>query len=217
MRMNKSQAASIRSKQLLSSTTHSKSTHFMRTNAMPKLWGHQANGLSPSTIRSIGARSAVDSNNFRKGGCTTSVLAIVLGEDKDPGVALPQALLKTYLKLVLSMPKHMMFIKIAWHRKLEMLRTYENRWAHVCTHLDAVIATLLDNLWEPMQPLEWHDHSGAVHAITQDNAEEVILAFTRDITNILITKASDHHLGQGAEHGVDFLEFSRHHKALIKK
>ena len=77
------------------------------------------------------------------------------------------------------------------------------------------MATLLDNLWKPVQPLGWHDHSGALHVITQSNAEEVIQAFARDIKTVLLTKASDNHLGQGAECGVDILEFAWHHKVLV--
>ena len=51
----------------------------------------------------------------------------------------------------------------------------------------------------------------------QGNAEQVLLAFSREVKAVLCAKASDDHLGQGAEYGIDYLELSCHHKVLSAK
>ena len=83
--------------------------------------------------------------NWKPGGCITSALAIALGEYKDPGITMSAALLKTYLHLVLATPKQHMHLRLAWEKKLPKMRD-PNHWAMVASHLDAVIATLVDNL-----------------------------------------------------------------------
>ena len=80
--------------------------------------------------------------------------------------------------------------------------------ASCCFALRCCLATVLDNLWEPVGTLEWQDQAGVIHRISQSNAEEEVLsAFARDAKAVSMTKASERYLGEGAEHGVDFLGF----------
>ena len=79
-----------------------------------------------------------------------------MGEDDDPGVSLPVALIRMFMTLALNLSKQRMLLQAAWQSKLNKLRS-PNRWLSVSTHVDAVIASLLNNLWVPTGPFEWTD------------------------------------------------------------
>ena len=87
--VHKALSASLRVKRFLGKTKNKQNTLLHETGVLPKLWGYQATGTAPAVVNSVRRRFAVDGSMWKRAGCTTSALAIVIGRDKDPGVFIP--------------------------------------------------------------------------------------------------------------------------------
>ena len=70
-------------------------------------WGHQGNGLAPTSVRHLRQQFAGAAMIRKVGGCTTTAFAITVGLEKDPTIGIRHELFNFWLELVLnpSIPK----------------------------------------------------------------------------------------------------------------
>ena len=157
----------------------------------------------------------VDLSLRKPGGCTTSLIGIVFGSDLDPGISLRRALLDTWLQLYSENSKQHMLIRTVWHNKTENLSDV-HRWSKVSGLLDATIATLLDIGWDPIEADTWITHSMHICHIDAlaGNRKDILTAVQEAITHKQQTQASQHYMGEGAEHGFEYNDFKQHYNRL---
>ena len=115
-------------------------------------WGHQGQGLAPSTVARLRQQFGVASLIRRPGGCTTAAFRFNVGLEKDPTIQLRQELLITWLQVVASSTVPARALYKVWKGLKIHLADAARRWHRVQRPMGAVVATLLDLGWDPFGP-----------------------------------------------------------------
>jgi len=93
------------------------------------------------------------------GGCTTTAYATTVGLGKDPTISIRVEVLRSWLETLGRQEIPMEGICRAWERISEIVAG-PSRWSKVRGPMGAVIATLQDLNWRPVQPTVWEDQNG---------------------------------------------------------
>ena len=96
---------------------------------------------------------------LRKGGCTTTAFNIEFGDKADPAIGFPTQLAQAWCDVVAQLSDYEGGIRLAWRIQRERLAP-ETRWHRVCGHMEAVVATLFDLGWNPIEFNRWVDDLG---------------------------------------------------------
>ena len=190
-----------------------KAKKLANTGARPQLtWGHQAKGVAPTMIRKIKAALGHATGARRRGVCTTTAIMLDQEVGKDPEVFLRVELLVTWLEAMCAMKGRMFSVKWVWKRLTERLRV-KSRWSRVSGHMAAVIATLLDISWKPLEPLKWEDSQGDIWEIDPEAPEaayQLRALLTQQISMAIWKRAAKHYCGAGLEQGADLTSSRKH-------
>eukprot|EP00974_Lingulodinium_polyedra_P026107 2521114-Lingulodinium_polyedra.AAC.1 len=65
-----------------------------------------------------------------------------------------------WLNILREAPEYRRAARKAWAGSVAKLTRQAGRWARVTNHVDAVVATLLDLAWRPLEPLQWEAPDG---------------------------------------------------------
>ena len=181
-------------------------------------WGHQGNGLAPTTIQNLKQQFARAAHLHRPGGCTTTGYELIVGMDKDPHISIRQELLTAWLQVVQSGHISKGAAKKAWVKLKESLKG-PHRWQRVVGPMGAVIATLYDIGWEPEDVTRWTDPQGDTWDFqpgTPGLYHDLKHHLQEHITHRLWEKASQHYYGSGLELGGDLTVLKKHRRKAVK-
>ena len=122
------------------------------TGAKPQgTWGHQGAGFAPSTLVEVRRSFAAAAMIRRPGGCATTAFGLSIGLSADPLVSLRVELVQCWLEVARCTSVPLTAIARTW----DLLRgrlAGPRRWSRVCGPMAAVIATLSDIGWVPLEP-----------------------------------------------------------------
>ena len=116
-------------------------------------------GMAPNAIRARKGRMARCSGVWKPGCCGTTALVLAFGRFSDPRVTLPLQLFEMWLDILGREPQLVHTLGRAWELAVARLKRAKTRWLAVRSHLEAVVASLLDLGWEPLGPFHWRDTS----------------------------------------------------------
>ena len=124
-------------------------------------YGHQLLGWAPSRLRTV-RRMAAQACGFRESGrCLTSAIAIGLGTDRDPAVAMPCEVVFAWVALLHDPKFPGARVSRAWGLCLEWMREHAlTRWRRATGPMSTTIAVLLDAGWNPETPDSWLNRTG---------------------------------------------------------
>ena len=105
------------------------------------------------------------------------------------------------------MPAWQPALTVVWSRLVRDLST-PSRWCRVAGHVAAVIATLMDLQWVPLEPLRWQDPQGHLWEVFPSEQGAVqqmraVLTLSAERT-VWYKRASKHYAALGLESGVDW-------------
>ena len=184
-------------------------------------WGHQAQGLAPSTLRSWRA-SVMSSLGFRyNGGCCTVAFALH-APGADPMIQVPLEQLRVWGRVLNKLDEaELRAAATAWRRRAaELLSKGEGRWRHVHGCLSATIATVMDAGWRPRQLLHWLSPEGTEWELDPEDpslGSELGEVLQGQVIKRTWQAAAKHLHGKGLEEGADMTVMRRLHKYLVKK
>ena len=169
-------------------------------------WGHQAMGLSPSSLKALRGMSLAALSLGSARLCTTTAIALSYGVASDPALRQRVELVSHWLQhWHAATPHARQRISRAWPRSLSRLLHKSTRWLHVRGPIAAVQSTLLDVGWKPAGPVSWFDPEGQEWAY--DGTLNGLAAFQahlrESISLFLWAQASVYEHGKGLEKGPD--------------
>jgi hypothetical protein len=182
-------------------------------------WGHQANGLAPTTVKRLRQQFAGAAMLRRTGGCTTTAFGLTVGLSKDPTVGLRMELFGSWLEVAVnpSIPKQ--GLEKVWGQLRESLAG-PRRWHQVRGPMGAVVATLMDLGWKPGSPTSWTDPDGIQWDIDPSApgvAVQLKAVVAEFIEKDLWRQASQHEGGRGLENGADLTVARRMRRQFLKQ
>ena len=141
-----------------------KARRLFRTGVVSQFaWGQEAKGLAPTVIGGFRTRAGKGTGVRKSGGCLTTALATAFEPGNDPAQVLVVSLLQVWCKQWASDPKWHSAISWVWDRTRARLELkHLGRWNGVTGHIGAVLATLVDLGWDPMEPAKWKDDQGTL-------------------------------------------------------
>ena len=114
-------------------------------------WGHQGQGLAPTTLTKLRQAFAKTGMLRKPGGCTTTAYAITVGAGKDPAISLRIELIQAWCDTITHDPAQRAAICKTWDLLRQTLDDRgPTRWNAVAGPTAAVIATLMDIGWGPL-------------------------------------------------------------------
>ena len=181
------------------------------------LYGHQAKGIAPTVMRSYRANLTQTIGLYKKGGCTTTTIALHLGTKKDPWYVVVMETIDTWLDLAPQLAMQNLALDITWQKARQRLLHPFTRWRRVVGPIHNLIAVLLHLGWDPVQPWEWKGPEGTTwkldprsHLLKHQIREQVLKHFEL----LLWKQASTHLHGKGMELGADISGGKKHVKYL---
>ena len=189
------------------------------TNLWPaNSFGLEAYGVTKRQLQRMRADAAACVAN-RSGQCTTTTIAIGLGQKADPAIALRMKIIRSWVDLWFANPScHKLWFK-SWAVLTKKL-SCEHRWRKVHGTIGTVICTLLDIGWKPHSPCRWGepDHLGGTWELREKGEmADLLHEIQNSILSMIWEKASQHHCGAGSQRGVDLTKFNQHIAHLLKK
>ena len=154
----------------------------------------------------------------KSGGCTTTAFAMTVGPDSDPMIKIRLEVIESWLQVLVETSVPMEAIRRAWGRLRASLEG-PRRWASVKGPMAAVIATLVDLRWRPLEPDKWEDEQDTVLEIDPRRAgvvPQVAAAVRQRCREIVWSKAEEHHGGGGLGVDVDCTVFKRMRDRMVK-
>ena len=110
--------------------------------------------------------------------------------------------------------------KAWWTAKAKFYKAQEehgNPWGTVTGPLGATLATLVTIGWNPITPLKWIDHRGGVWEYSgRGSLYPLLQAVKEAVQHKVWAKASQHHLGEGLQAGVDMTVYNRIYKKIVQ-
>ena len=180
------------------------------------MWGHQASGWAPTTLMKMRALFGACCGSRNAGGCTTTAIRMAFDFRMDPMVKQPVELLVMWVSILRDVSHLRSAIERIWDASRLRLLSTRRRWMRD-GHIDAVIATLLDLGWDPIQPTKWTDEDDNDWALDVDN-QTVISERTHVIETSADRRvwrmAAQHFRGIGLEHSADLHVFQKHLTSL---
>ena len=172
-----------------------------RTGFKPQAtWGLEAQGLAPSTLRTLRSQVAGMSGCKYPGGCATTTIRLAYGEEADPHIFGCLQLFKEWFALVKELEPQRAALNLAWTRLVRQLRDAPSRWGRIKGTVSAVIATLLDLEWDPVGPGHWTDLDGAEYDLVKCDPDELIdYAIAGAVNQQVWNAVSKWHHGGGAQ------------------
>ncbi len=179
------------------------------------IWGHEGQGLAPSTLRRLRGQIAGMSGCLRPGGCATTSIRITFGADSDPHLLCRRQLFDNWLYILDALQEDDRALQLAWKKTVANLTSAKHRWQRVKGTMAAVIATLLDLQWQPTAAYVWTDSDGEQFELLRCDRERLMEFALRGAAEEATWKrASRWHLGGGLAGGVDFTIVRRHLRQL---
>jgi hypothetical protein len=182
-------------------------------------WGHQANGLAPTTVRKLRQQFAGAAMLRRTGGCTTTAFGLTVGLSKDPTIGLRMELFGSWLEVAVnpSIPK--LGLERVWGQLRDSLAG-PRRWHQVRGPMGAVVATLRDLGWKPDSPTQWTDpdgHHWDIDPGAPGVAVQLKALVAEFIEKDLWRQAGKHEGGRGLENGADLTVARRMRRKFLKQ
>ncbi len=166
------------------------------------VWGLEAQGLAPSTLKRLRAQVAGMSGCKHPGGCSTTAIRLAYDETADPHHYGRTQLLREWLHLYTELQDQRGALALTWRRITAQLRSSPRPWNKVKGPVSAVVATLLDLEWDPVGPGLWRDLDGAEYNLEKDDPDELIdYAIAGAVNQQVWCAASRWHHGGGAQGG----------------
>ena len=164
-------------------------------------------------MRTVAARSALSG----KGQCTTTAIALELGELHDPVVMAPAVVIKDWAFLWGHAKSHRAVIVKEWFKAVKRLKG-PGKWLRVKGPLGATICTLRDLGFHPDQPNEWRTPDGVTWKFNDKLMDLPVHYYASALMQYTIkntwVKASEHRNGKGIAEGVDFEVLKSHLESL---
>ena len=183
----------------------------------------KVHGMPPTQVAKVRTAAGAVLNNASRGRCLTTRLALEY-KDSDPGIAIPMALIDAWIDFLVHHPEDYERAKQTWPLTLKRLRSAKHRWRKVRGAMSAVIATLLDLGWDPVQVNRWIDGEGSTWHFDDEYIRSPLINFAPFKTALakalrakLWRKAADFHHGKGLQDGVDLDGLRRHLAHLLKR
>ena len=95
------------------------------------LYGHQAKGVAPTVMRSYRANLVQTIGLYKKGGCTTTTIALHIGTKKDPWFVVVMETIDTWLDLAPHLARQNLALDITWQKARTKLLHPFTRWRRV--------------------------------------------------------------------------------------
>jgi hypothetical protein len=96
-----------------------------------------------------------------------------MGIHKDPAVFTRMQLVETFIEIMGKAPEMRSGVQRLWRISAARLKRQRSRWQRVICHVDAVIATLFDLKWTPVDCDLWTDLWGEAWKIDFKDVEHV--------------------------------------------
>ena len=192
-----------------------KARALVNTSYRPQaIWGHEGQGLAPSTLRQLRGTIANMTGCKRPGGCSTTSIRMSFGMDSDPHVFCRRQLFDNWFYILDTLDDERP-LQIAWRKMTTALTRAKNRWQRVRGTMAAVIATLLDLQWLPRQAGIWQDSDGEEFDVRRCDRSQLLEFAPKSAAEEAVWKrASRSHLGGGLAGGVDLTILRRHLRQL---
>ena len=181
-------------------------------------WGHQGNGLAPTTVKRLRQQFSSAAMLRRPSGCTTSAFALNVGIEKDPTISLRTKTFSSWFDILKAPGGAEPSITRTWEQLASNLAG-PSRWQRVQGPMAAVVATLYDLGWSPHEPAKWTDPSGTMWEFDPQGPGVKVKVqdlVTKYIEKSLWQRASEHYCGKGLENGADLTIAKRMRAKLLK-
>ena len=180
------------------------------------VYGCEAMGVAPTTLRLIRRRGARATGATTAGSCCTTALAIAYGDYGDPGIAAPARMVREWLRIWGQGSACHKRVRRTW----ELLRPKlddQKRWLNIRGPVGAMIGTLKDQGWEPLAPHVWSGPDGQDWEFhSSAGVAEFVRHFENTVRKRLWAKAAQHVNGKGLEAGADLRVLRKHLRKLEK-
>ena len=104
------------------------------------LWGTCVFGLSPSEVQHLRAMTSYALGQDKRQQCSTTTLALLLGQVRDPLVSLAVETVMQWMQILAFSPAFRTMAERPWQHTLQKVR--EKGWRAVSGPLGSVVATL---------------------------------------------------------------------------
>jgi len=170
-------------------------------------YGVEANGATDSRIAQLRAIAVKLAPASGTSPCTTTTIALGIGQQWDPAIRIRSQIVETWLSLWQGLSKRERArVRHTWAKALDKFTRINAsyRWRSVNGPVATAVVTLLDISWVPVKPDRWIDDLGTVWQYDLGNDTEVVVRAVRDSASRRVwAKASRYRNGSGAEEGVD--------------
>jgi hypothetical protein len=129
------------------------------------IWGHEGQGLAPSTLRLLRSQIAGMTGCMRPGGCATTCIRLTFGAEADPRLYGRLQLFEAWFYILDDLGPDDRELQLAWSKTVKTLEATKRPWQRVKGTMAAVIASLLDLQWTPRRADEWLDSDGEEFAL----------------------------------------------------
>ena len=196
-----------------------------RTGAIPQaLWGHQALGVAPRTLKDLRTAAASASGIGGAGRCASTAIALSLGPSKDPAVMIAEQQVSFYFQLFKSDSTLRALTVRHWESLLRPLISDEAQpvmWSRAYGPVTGTIATLLQYKWKLPSALAWTDPQGNLWEadvnMHQGLLQPFLTAVRKSVLDYIWTNAALFRNGRGLDKGVDWFGTLALRSHLVKQ
>ncbi len=93
------------------------------------IWGHEGQGLAPTTLRHLRSQIAGMTGCMRPGGCATTCIRLTFGADADPHLYCRRQLSETWLYVLDTQGEDDRALQLAWRKTVKTLKATKRRSA----------------------------------------------------------------------------------------